>query len=574
MSLEAATTAVPTAMSRATPTPGANSWTVATVVLTALAILPVATVVYIGFTPADDIWAHLLSTVLSLYITTTLQLMALVGLGTLIIGVGSAWLVAMCRFPGRRIFEWALLLPMAMPAYVIAYVYTDVLEFAGPLQGLLRELFGWSSGRDYWFPEIRSLGGAAAMMTLVLYPYVYLLSRAAFMEQSVSVLDASRVLGRGPWRSFFAVALPLARPAIVIGVSLVMMETLNDFGTVDYFAVSTFTLGIYDVWLNMSNVSGAAQLATVLLVFVVLLVTAERFARRKQRFHHSTQTYQPLPGYQLKGSAAVLASLGCGLAVMLGFLLPAGVLASYAALHFEAAATPEVFRYAANSVILAALAAVLAVVIGVFMAYGSRLKNSRYLGVMVRLASMGYAVPGSVLAVGILVLLGAFDNGVDGFMSENFGLSTGLLLSGTIAALTYGYLVRFLAISFGGVEASLAKVTPNMDAAARSLGHGAFSTLRRIHLPLIRGSLLAAVMLVFVDCMKELPLTVILRPFNFQTLATFVHQYASDEQLGEASVAALSIVGFGVLPVIVLSLALTGSRPGQDRGRNTEEQKR
>jgi iron(III) transport system permease protein len=539
-----------------------NVWSVGTVLIAAAVVMPIVAVIYLGLTPSDEIWTHLAATVLPLYISTTLQLMVGVGVGTLIIGVGTAWLVSTCRFPGRRVFEWALLLPMAMPAYVIAYVYTDILEYAGPVQGLLRETFGWTTKREYWFPEIRSLGGAASMMTLVLYPYVYLLSRAAFMEQSVCVLEASRVLGRGPWRSFFSVALPLARPAIVIGVSLVLMETLNDFGTVDFFAVSTFTLGIYDVWLNMNNVAGAAQLAGLLLFFVVFLVLAERFARRKQRFHHTTSKYKALPGYELEGWARRLATIGCALPVVFGFVLPAAVLGSYAMIYFEAAANPDVYRYAANSVLLSALAAILAVAIGIFMAYAVRLKNERIVKFMSRFASLGYAVPGSVLAVGVLVSLGALDNGIDGFMQRNFGISTGLLFSGSIAAVTFGYLVRFLALSFGSVEASLAKITPNMDGAARSLGHGPFSTLRRIHIPLIRGSALTAAMLVFVDCMKELPMTVILRPFNFHTLATYVHQYASDEQLGEASLAALGIVGFGILPVLVLSFAITRSRPG------------
>ncbi len=540
-----------------------NVWSIGTVVIAVAVMVPIVAVIFIGLTPGDDIWSHLASTVLPLYISTTLQLMIGVGAGTLVIGVGTAWLVSTCRFPGRRIFEWALLLPMAMPAYVIAYVYTDILEYAGPVQGLLRDMFGWTIKRDYWFPEIRSLGGAVSMMTLVLYPYVYLLSRAAFMEQSVCVLEASRVLGRGPWRSFFSVALPLARPAIVIGVSLVLMETLNDFGTVDFFAVSTFTLGIYDVWLNMNNVAGAAQLAGLLLFFVVFLVVAERFARRKQRFHHTTSKYKALPGYQLEGGAKRLATIGCTLPVVFGFVLPALVLGSYAVIHFEAAANAEVYRYAGNSFLLSSLTAFLAVVIGIFMAYGVRLRNEKIVKFMARFASLGYAVPGSVLAVGVLVSLGALDNGIDGFMRQNFGISTGLLFSGTIAAVTFGYLVRFLALSFGSVEASLAKITPSMDGASRSLGHGPFSTLRRIHIPLIRGSALTAAMLVFVDCMKELPMTMILRPFNFHTLATYVHQYASDEQLGEASLAALAIVVFGILPVIVLSFAITKSRPGQ-----------
>jgi len=539
-----------------------NVWSIGSVLIAAVVMIPIVTVFLIGLTPSDDIWSHLASTVLPLYITTTLKLMIGVGVGTLIIGIGTAWLISTCQFPGKRIFEWALLLPMAMPAYVIAYVYTDILEYAGPVQGLLRDVFGWTTKQDYWFPEIRSLGGAVSMMTLVLYPYVYLLSRAAFMEQSVCVLEASRVLGRGPWRGFFSVALPLARPSIVIGVSLVLMETLNDFGTVDFFAVSTFTLGIYDVWLNMNNIAGAAQLAGLLLFFVTFLVLTERFARRKQRFHHTTAKYNYLPGYELEGWKRRLAIIGCIMPVVFGFLLPATVLAGYAVLHFENAANGEMLRHAGNSILLSALAAVLALAIGIFLAYGVRLRNEMIVKFMARFVSLGYAIPGSVLAVGVLVSLGGLDNGIDGFMRQNFGLSTGLLFSGTIAAMTFGYLVRFLALSFGTVEASLAKITPNMDGAAASLGHSPFGILRRIHFPLIRGSALTAAILVFVECMKELPMTVILRPFNFHTLATYVHQYASDEQLGEASLAALAIAGFGILPVIVLSFAITRSRPG------------
>jgi len=543
-----------------------DGWTFGTIVIALAATLPVAAVVVIAFGPGDEIWRHLASTVLPHYIRTTLLLMVGVGAGSLAIGIGTAWLVTMCRFPGRRIFEWALLLPMAVPAYVIAYVYTDLLEYAGPVQGALRELFGWTMKKDYWFPEIRSLGGAVSMMTLVLYPYVYMLARSAFLEQSVCVLEASRTLGRGPWRGFYSVALPLARPAIVIGVSLVMMETLNDFGTVDFFAVDTFTLGIFDVWMNQNNIAGAAQLASLLLLFVLTLIVAERFARRKQRFQHTTTKYRALPGYRLEGRAGWAALGACALPVALGFLLPSGVLAALAVENFDQAASREVLGFAANSVLLSSLAAVLAVTIAVFLAYGVRLQGGAAVKALTRLASMGYAVPGSVLAVGVIVALSTIDNSIDAFAREVFGFSTGLIFSGTIAAVTFGYLVRFLALSFGTVEASLGKITPNMEGAARTLGHGPASTLLRVHVPLMKSSVLTAATLVFVDGMKELPMTVILRPFNFQTLATFVHQWASDEQLGQASLAALAIVGTGIFPVIVLSLAIAGSRPGHGFG--------
>ena len=543
-----------------------DGWTVATIVIAALATVPIFAVIYLALTPSENIWPHLVSTVLSGYISTTLILMAGVGLGTLLIGVGTAWLVTMCRFPGRRRFEWGMLLPMAMPAYIIAYVYTDILEYAGPVQAALRELFGWSGKQEYWFPEIRSLGGAIAMMTLVLYPYVYLLARASFLEQSVGVFEASRSLGRGPWRSFFSVALPLARPGIVIGLSLVLMETLNDFGTVDFFAVNTFSLGIFDVWMNMNNVSGAAQLATVMLLFVAFLVFSERYARRRQRFHNTSSKFQALPGFQLVGGRGLAATIACLAPVLLGFVLPTLVLLRYAHQHFDPELSREILGHALNSVKLSVLAGTIAVLVAIIMAYSARIKGGKVLMVANRVAAMGYAVPGAVLAVGVMIVLGNLDNGIDGIARENFGFSTGLIFSGTIAAVTFGYLVRFLALSLGTVEASLGKVTPSMDGASRSLGRGAFATMQFVHLPLIKGGVLTAVMLVFVDCMKELPMTVILQPFNFQTLATFVHQYASDEQLGDAALAALSIVGVGVVPVILLSLTIAKSRPGHKGG--------
>ncbi len=542
--------------------PWPDGWTVGTVLIAAAMAVPILAVVAIAFTPSDDIWSHLASTVLPSYVANTALLMLGVGSGTLLIGVGTAWLVTMTRFPGRRLFEWALLLPMALPAYVVAYVYTDLLEYAGPVQKTLRGVFGWTGMHDYRFPEIRSLGGAVAMMTLVLYPYVYLLSRAAFIEQSVCVLEAGRTLGRGPWRNFFTVALPLARPAIVVGVSLVLMEALNDFGTVDFFAVHTFTLGIFDVWRNMNSVAGAAQLASLLLVFVLALILLERGARRRQRFHHTTTRYRALPADRLSAGRGGLATAACFAPVFLGFLLPAGVLAVNAATHFADTPASEILAHAGNSIMLSALAAVLALVLALFMAYGARIEGGPTLKAASRLAAMGYAVPGSVLALGVMTVLASIDNGVDTFMRDSFGISTGLLFSGTIAAVTFGYLVRFLALSLGTVEAGLAKITPSMDGAARSLGHGPFAAMRRVHVPLIRGSLLTAGMLVFVDCMKELPMTVILQPFNFPTLATSVDQYASDEQLGEASLAALAIVVTGILPVVVLSRAIARSRPG------------
>ena len=546
-----------------------DGWTIGALITALLIAVPILTVFVVAIAPSDDIWAHLATTVLPHYISTTLILMLGVGTGTLIIGTGTAWLVTMCRFPGHKLFEWALVLPLAVPAYVIAYVYTDLLEYAGPIQIALRNVFGWTSYRDYWFPEIRSLGGAISMMTLVLYPYVYLLARAAFLEQSVCVLEASRTLGKSPWQSFIQVALPLARPAVIAGVSLVMMETLNDFGTVDYFAVATFTAGIYDVWLNMNSISGAAQLATVMLMFVIALVAMERLARKGRKFHHTGSQYSVLPTMQLRGLKAFSATLMCLLPIALGFAVPASVLVNYSLDFYHITLNSNFLLYTANSLLLAVSSALLAVIIGLFLAYAVRLQGSPMLIAATRIASIGYAIPGAVLAIGVILPLSLFDNGIDAFMRETFDISSGLLLSGTVIAVIIGYLVRFLALSFGTLEASLSKITVNMDGASRTLGHGPASTLKRIHLPLMRSSILTAGILVFVDVMKELPMTMLLRPFNFETLATYVHQYASDELLEECALGALSIVGAGILPVIILSAAIARSRPGNQSQTNT-----
>ncbi len=533
-------------------------------VLAALAVaLPVLAIAWLAFFPTENIWPHLASTVLPRYLENTALLMLGNGISVLVIGTGTAWLVTMCRFPGRRLFEWTLLLPLAMPAYIVAFVYTDILEFAGPVQGVLRGLFGWQSARDYWFPEIRSMGGAIFVMSFVLYPYVYLLGRAAFQEQSACAFEVSRTLGRGAWNTFISVALPLARPALAVGTALALMETLADFGTVDYFAVNTLTLGVFNVWLNMGNSGGAAQIALVMLGAVVLLLTLERMSRRKQRHFSMTTRYRPHAGFTLIGWRAAGAAVACALPILIGFVVPAGILFHYAIRYFSESWTAEFFGHARNSILLSAVAAIAAVSIALFIAYGRRLAGGTVLAVASRLAGAGYAIPGTVLAIGVIIPFAAFDNGLDAIMRKTFGISTGLLLSGTVAAIIFAYVVRFLAVALGAVEASLGRVKPSMDMAARTLGVGPAAILRRIHLPLIRGSLFAAGIIVFVDSMKELPATLILRPFNFDTLATHVYQFASSEQLEHSALAALTIVVAGIVPVILLSRAIGVSSPGR-----------
>jgi iron(III) transport system permease protein len=539
-----------------------DRWTIITFAIVALVALPLASIVVAAVGPNEDIWSHLSSTVLDTYVYNTVVLMVGVGVLTIILGTSSAWLVTMYRFPGRRLFSWALLLPLAVPSYVLAFVVTDQLEYAGNVQRTLRFAFGWESARDYWFPEVRSLPGAISVMSLVLYPYVYLLARAAFVEQAFGLYEASRTLGRGPVRSFFSVALPMARPAIAVGVALALMETLNEFGTVDFFGVPTFSAGIFDVWLNMNSLPGAAQLAALLVMFAMTLVTLERISRRRQRFWNTTQRTQVLPEYQLSRGKAIFATLWCATPVLLGFVLPASVLLSYSLEFYEVSLEGPFATYAWNSIQLAAWAALAAAALGLLLAYGVRLSQNSAIRGIAEVAAIGYAVPGAVLAVGIVVPLGYIDQNIENLSQAWFGQSLEFALGSSAVALVVGYTVRFMALGYRTLDASLSKVTPSMEGAARTLGAGPGSTLWRVHLPLIRPSLLTAALLVFVDTMKELPLTLILRPFNFETLATFVYQYASEELLEECALGALTIVAVGVLPVIVLSMSIARSRPG------------
>ena len=531
-----------------------------------LVAIPVCSVLFTALGPSDGIWSHLVSTVLWVYAGNTLWLMLGVGIGTIVIGTSTAWLVTMYRFPGRRILSWALLLPLAVPSYILAFVITDQLEYAGNVQGALRGVFGWTSARDYWFPEIRSLGGATIVLSLVLYPYVYLLARASFLEQSFGLFETSRTLGRGPVTSFFTVAIPLARPAIAVGVALALMETLNEFGTIDYFAVPTLTAGIFDVWLNMDSTAGAAQLASVLVAFTLVLVIIERASRRSRRYHDTTTRVQALPEYPLSTARGAAALLWCATPVALGFVLPACVLGGYAMDFYPITLEADYLDYAWNSMMLAVWAAVIAALAGIVLAYGVRLSPRRAMRGLAEFATIGYAIPGAVLAVGIMVPLGKFDNAIDAMSRAAFGLPLGLLISGTAAGLVIGYVVRFLALGYRTVDSGLSRITPSIEGAARTLGATPTRALVRVHVPLVRPSVIAAALLVFVDTMKELPLTLILRPFNFDTLATFVYQYASDELLEECALGALTIVAAGVVPVILMSRTITRSRPGH---RNT-----
>ncbi len=549
-------------MARFPALPRPTLLTVIAALVAAAIALPVLVVLQNIFVPAETgtagTWRHLVQTVLGDYVLNSLLLMAGVAFGVIFGGVATAWITTMCRFPGRRVFESALLLPMAMPAYVMAYAYTDLLQFSGPVQMALREWMGWQAGQ-YGFPDVRSLGGAVVMFSLVLYPYVYLLARAAFLEQSDSMLEMARVSGYSPWGTFLHVALPLARPGIVAGTSLALMETLADFGTVSYFGVQTFTTGIYRAWFSLGDHTAAAQLSAALLGFVFLILLIERITRARAGFYTSSQRKQLRNVYPLRGGWVPLAVVFCAIPVVFGFLLPAGVMLHMALTAGDAQFGARYVQLTFNTVTLAALTAILAVVLALAVGYAAR-SRSIVVRIANRIAGLGYAVPGAVIAVGVLIPITRLDHAI-GAMVESFGgANPGLLLTGGIAALVYAYLVRFFAVALQSVDAGLSKITPNMDSAARSLGLGPVATLARVHAPLLWRSALTAGLLVFVDVMKELPATFVMRPFNFDTLAVQAYTLASDERLTEASTAALTIVAVGLIPLIVLSRMMLGSQ--------------
>ncbi|WP_447830472.1 ABC transporter permease [Aeromonas salmonicida] len=531
-------------------------WIVSSWATALLLGLPVLALIFSAFSADGDLFRHLADTVLLDYLANTLGLVVGVVLLSLLFGVPTAWLVAMCQVPGRRALQWALMLPMAMPSYIVAYVYTDLLDYSGPLQAGLRTLFEWSRPADYWFPAIRSLGGAAWVLALVLFPYVYLLARASFLEQSVSLIHSSRLLGCTPWQSFRRLSLPLARPAIMVAVSLVAMETLADFATVHFFAINTLTTAVYDTWLGYGSLATAAKLSCMMLLAVLLLIALERRSRQRQQvFQKSMGHEQPLR-YPLKGVSRWLAGLWCWGLVLAGFGLPFVILLDYGVRYFELSWTPEFVRFAGNSLLISALTALLAMGIALLLGFFRRLDGGVKSLLPLRIAAMGYAMPGTVLAIGVLVPLTALDFGINDLAEWLGGQGPGLLLTGTLTAIVFGYLVRFVAIAIGSVESSMGKISPSLDMAARSLGQGDGGMLRRVHLPLVRRGLFAGAMLVFIESMKELPAALLLRPFNFDTLATHVYQFVSDEMLERGALGAIVIVLVGLLPLIWVNRSL------------------
>lgn len=520
----------------------------------ALIGLPLIVVALSLLNPQWDILAHLWQTVIPEYVSHSLILLVSVGIGVTVLGVSTAWCVSQFDFPGWRWVSWGLLLPLAMPAYITAYTYTGLLDYAGPVQQALRSVFDWQLG-EYWFPNIRSLPGAIFVLCVVLYPYVYLITRAAFMQQSTAAFESARTLGAGPWKGFWRVAMPLARPAIATGVTLALMETLADYGTMEYFGVTVFTTGIFRTWYGIGDTQGALQLAAILLLFVVALILVERYSRRRAKFYQRRSDGDSMRK-PLRGRHAVMASVVCWLPIVLGFIIPAIELVIWSIERAEVWTQPSFWQLTFNTLWLGLMAAAITVLLALWLAYGRRRHPTRPLRAAVSLAGLGYAIPGIVIAVGLLSPLTWMDHRIIDFSRWAFDVNPGLLLSGTVVALLFAYSVRFLSVSLQTVSSGLEQITPQMDDTARTLGASPRRILWRVHLPLLRSSILAALILVLVDVMKELPATLVLRPFDFNTLAVRAFEMASDERLADAGPPALMIVAVGLIPVMMLSRAL------------------
>lgn len=528
-------------------------WTLATLLLAIVFLGPILAVFVAATGDSGGLWGHLFETVLPRYVANTLILMAGVGAVSLLFGVSAAWTVTRWDFPFRSALEWMLLLPAAIPAYLIAYTYTDFLEYAGPVQGLLRGLFGWQSARDYWFPEIRSMGGAMLVMGAVLYPYVYMMARSAFILTPASLFEAGRFTGRG---MFLGIALPLARPAIAAGLALVLMETVSDFGTVEYFAVQTLTLGIFNVWLGMNSLPAASQIASCAFVFIIALLILERTARSRRRYADTSRRAVTLQPEQAAGGRMVGCILTCLAPIIVGFVVPVAVLLNFVFKGYSVSFTASVTAAALNTVLLSASVAALVLCAAALMVLVHTYQGGPFLRKLVGLASVGYAFPGTILAIGVVTAGGAVDDLIASFLEAGFGLSYQGWLTSGIGLIVLACTIRFQAVGYGAITSGMERLPPNMMNASRTLGRSFGESLRAVILPLIRVPFLAGGLLVFIDVMKELPMTLLLRPFNYETLATYVYQFAKDELLEEAALPALIIVAVGILPVIVMNAAL------------------
>ncbi|MCY4549395.1 MAG: iron ABC transporter permease [Defluviicoccus sp.] len=532
---------------RGPPADPVSGWSLATLVLGLFLIGPFVALLYAMTGDSGGLWSHLMETVFPRYVANTMALMAGVGLVSLAFGLSTAWLVTRYEFPFSRLLDWTLLLPATVPAYIIAYAYTDLLEYAGPVQGLLRDIFGWSSARDYWFPEIRSLGGAVLVMGSVLYPYVYLMARTAFRLTPASYYEVALLHDRN---IAFSVGIPLARPAIVAGLALVLMEVVSDFGTVEYFAVETLTLGIFNVWLGMNNLTAAAQIAGVAFVFILGLLFIERRARGQQRFFDPATPREGLRPVRLSGAKAALCVAVCLAPLILGFAVPVGVLAWFVAAGLSSTDYGALVTTTVNSLAVALAAAAIVMGVALVTVMVTAYKRHPALAALTAVSAMGYAFPGTVLAIGVVVFAGALDSAAEALVEGVLGAGFHGLLIGGVALLVAGYVVRFQAIGYGAMVSGVKRLSPNIMNASYVLGRGFSRSLVTLAPPLLRKSILAGGLLVFVDVMKELPMTLLLRPFDFETLATYVYQFATDELLEHSALAALAIVAAGLGPVI------------------------
>ncbi|GGE90769.1 ABC transporter permease [Pseudoalteromonas gelatinilytica] len=532
-----------------------SRWQLTAWLIGLLLVTPLGFLLFESLQGDSDVFQHLFDTVLWDYTRNTLILIAGVGLLSCVIALPLAWLTAYCDFPGRKQFEWALMLPLAMPTYLIAYVYTDLLDYAGPVQIALRDWFGWQSPDDYWFFDIRTLTGAIFMIALVLYPYLYLIFKTALREQSFKLVQASQLMGLSPLQSFLRVSLPLGRGAIVAGVTLISMEAMADFATVNYFAVSTLTTAVYDTWLGYYSLTAAAKISGIMLLILFLTIMVERFSRRNQAVYERQSSVNSATLYRLKGGAAWAASFACTVVLVLAFILPVGVLVKYAIVYADEAWNGAFFNYAWQSFKVAVVVSIATILLSLLVLFYQRIAKQAYPLIPGRLASTGYALPGTVLAIAVLLPLTQLDDALNNWL-EPFGLSPGLLLSGTLFAMIFAYVVRFYAIAHGALESSFLRISPSLDMASQSMGKGPLQTLWRVHLPLLKRGILTAGLLVFIECMKELPAALLLRPFNFETLATHVFQYVSDEQLELASISALFIVLVGLIPLYFVNRSM------------------
>tara|TARA_R110002096_G_scaffold22170_4_gene71512 strand:- start:33573 stop:35210 length:1638 start_codon:yes stop_codon:yes gene_type:complete len=532
-----------------------DRWVLCAAVIAGLVILPIVAVIWLAFFPTENIWPHLIATSLPRYLSNSLIIMGAVALLASVIGTFCAWMVVTKEFPMRRILEWALLFPLAIPAYIGAYAFVDFWEYAGPAQTLLRDWFGWVNSRDYYFPAVRSRGAAIFVISLSLYPYVYLLARAAFREQSSRTIEVARALGAGPVRAFWGVALPLARPAIAIGTALIMMEALNDFGAVEFFAVQTLTTGIFTVWLESSNVGGAAQIAVVIFVVVMFLVLLERYSRRKMRVHQRGNQSTPPARDVLSVGRGVLVMFLCALPVIFGFIMPFAIMFEHALSVTDLWSEPVFLRAIWTSIWVGLAAAFVTVGAAMILIFAIRSSRSELPKMLAPVATIGYAAPGAVLAVGILIPMAFFDRNLADLVEALTGVDIGLLITGTATAVIFALSVRFFALAFGSVDSAMGRFSPNIGDAARSLGLRPIQVLGRVHVPMIWTSLLIAILMVFVDSIKELPATLLLRPFGFETLATQIYNAASVEDIQGASGGSIVVILVGMIAVGVIARA-------------------